>query len=217
MPFDELSGENSQSRLSVCKPICALQETARYDGVERFAKNTGGVFFQKRSPMQLASTLGFVINRRGGQFLGLRAPELAALHAHDEPGAVDDVDLLARGRTACKASGEWGVGARARSGEGEIRRDPARPHHAELDLDGGVELVAQPHHLCRHGARRAEAPMERSSADPVVEPRDWRTSPAITGGWCSSRPTMVVSRCISGPLSRRALLLLAPCVVSVTK
>ena len=48
--------------------------------MERFAQNTGGVFFQKRSPMQLASTLGFVINRCGGQFLGLKAPELAALH-----------------------------------------------------------------------------------------------------------------------------------------
>ena len=80
VPFAELKTENSQSRLSVCKPICALQETTRFDGVERFAHNTGGVFFQKRSPMQLSSTLGFVINRCDGQFLGLKEPELAALH-----------------------------------------------------------------------------------------------------------------------------------------
>ena len=64
----------------MCRPVDPVQESTRIDGVERFATNTGGVFFRKRSPMQLVSTLGFVINRRGGQFLGLRAPELAALH-----------------------------------------------------------------------------------------------------------------------------------------
>ena len=36
--------------------------------------------FQTRSPWQLASTLGFVLDRESGRFLGLRPSELSALH-----------------------------------------------------------------------------------------------------------------------------------------
>ena len=36
--------------------------------------------FQTRSPWQLASTLGFVLDRQSGQFLGLKPKELEALH-----------------------------------------------------------------------------------------------------------------------------------------
>lgn len=80
VPFDKLKSEEAQARLSVCKPISGLQETTRENGVERYAHNAGGVFFQKRSPLQLASTLGFVLDRQSGNFLGLRPEELEALH-----------------------------------------------------------------------------------------------------------------------------------------
>jgi len=79
VPFDKLVSEEAQARLSVCKPISGFQESTR-EGVERFAHNSGSVFFQKRSPLQLTSTLGFVLNKDGGQFLNLKAPELDALH-----------------------------------------------------------------------------------------------------------------------------------------
>ena len=36
--------------------------------------------FQTRSPWQLASTLGFVLDRESGRFLGLRPSELSAVH-----------------------------------------------------------------------------------------------------------------------------------------
>jgi hypothetical protein len=47
------------------------------------------VCFQTRSPWQLASTLGFVLDRESGRFLGLRPSELSALH-----------EILAWGRVA---------------------------------------------------------------------------------------------------------------------
>jgi len=80
VPFDKLVSEDSQARLSVCKPISGLQESTTVGGVERFAHNAGDVFFRTRSPMQLASTLGFVLDKQSGQFLGLRPEELDALH-----------------------------------------------------------------------------------------------------------------------------------------
>ena len=41
VPFEELRSEESQARLSVCKPISGLQETTRVGGVERYAHNSG--------------------------------------------------------------------------------------------------------------------------------------------------------------------------------
>ena len=38
------------------------------------------VNFRRRGPMQLASTLGFILNKRSGKFLGLTPEEQAALH-----------------------------------------------------------------------------------------------------------------------------------------
>ena len=38
------------------------------------------VKFRRRGPMQLASTLGFILNKRSGKFLGLTPEEQAALH-----------------------------------------------------------------------------------------------------------------------------------------
>ena len=40
----------------------------------------GDIFFQKRSPLQLASTLGFVLEKKSGKFMGLKPQELDALH-----------------------------------------------------------------------------------------------------------------------------------------
>ena len=44
MPFAELISEESQARLSVCKPISGLQETTRVGGVERYAHQAGEAF-----------------------------------------------------------------------------------------------------------------------------------------------------------------------------
>ena len=43
MPFSELKSEESQARLSVCKPYSGLQETTRVGGVERYAHQAGDV------------------------------------------------------------------------------------------------------------------------------------------------------------------------------
>ena len=45
-----------------------------------YAHQSGEVCYQTRSPWQLASTLGFVLDRQSGQFLGLKSNELSALH-----------------------------------------------------------------------------------------------------------------------------------------
>ena len=44
VPFAELINEESQARLSVCKPISGLQETTRVGGVERYAHQAGEAF-----------------------------------------------------------------------------------------------------------------------------------------------------------------------------
>ena len=80
VPFDQLKSEESQARLSVCKPISGLEEANSVGGVPRYAHNSGEVFFRRRSPLQLASTLGFVLDKQSGKFLGLRPQELDALH-----------------------------------------------------------------------------------------------------------------------------------------
>ena len=46
----------------------------------RYAHNTGEVNFRRRAPLQLASTLGFILNKRSGEFMGLTPEEKRALH-----------------------------------------------------------------------------------------------------------------------------------------
>ena len=50
------------------------------DGHVRYAHNTGEVNFRRRHPLQLASTLGFILNKRAGYFPGLAPEEKDALH-----------------------------------------------------------------------------------------------------------------------------------------
>ena len=50
------------------------------DGYIRYAHNTGEVNFWRRHPLQLASTLGFILNKRAGHFPGLNPDEKRALH-----------------------------------------------------------------------------------------------------------------------------------------
>ena len=80
VPFDALKSDDAMSRLSRCRPVSGFRPSHCEDGIIRFAHNTGEVNFRRRGPMQLASTLGFILNKRSGKFLGLTPEEQAALH-----------------------------------------------------------------------------------------------------------------------------------------
>ena len=66
MPFDELKSDDAQSRLSRCRPVSGFRPSHVEDNKIMFAHNTGEVNFRRRQPLQLASTLGFVLNQRSG-------------------------------------------------------------------------------------------------------------------------------------------------------
>ena len=78
VPFDDLKSDASQSRLSVCRPHSALEEPTPHGG--RYAHVTGETNYRRRAPMQLATTMGFVLNKRSGAFLGLTPTETNAVH-----------------------------------------------------------------------------------------------------------------------------------------
>ena len=78
--FDKLKSNDAVSRLSRCRPIHGFTPAHCADNVVRYAHNTGEVNFRKRHPLQLASTLGFILNKRKGYFPGLKEDERAALH-----------------------------------------------------------------------------------------------------------------------------------------
>ena len=80
VPFSELKSDDAMSRLSRCRPVSGFQPSHCEDGIIRFAHNTGEVNFHRRGPMQLASTLGFILNKRSGKFLKLTPREQDALH-----------------------------------------------------------------------------------------------------------------------------------------
>ena len=71
MPFDQLKTDDAMSRLSRCRPVSGFRPAQCEDGVVRFAHNVGEVNFHRRAPLQLASTLGFILNNRSGKFMGL--------------------------------------------------------------------------------------------------------------------------------------------------
>ena len=75
-----LRSDEAQARLSRCRPISGLQTARIEDGINHYAHNVGEVNFRRRAPLQLASTLGFVLNNRSGKFLGISDEERAALH-----------------------------------------------------------------------------------------------------------------------------------------
>ena len=68
------------ARLSRCRPISGIKPAHCEDGVVRYSHNTGEVNFRRRAPLQLASTLGFILNKKSGNFLRLTPEERAALH-----------------------------------------------------------------------------------------------------------------------------------------
>ena len=80
VPFDKLVSNDAVSRLSRCRPINGFTPAHVADNVVRYAHNTGEVNFRKRHPLQLASTLGFILNKRKGHFPGLKEEEKTALH-----------------------------------------------------------------------------------------------------------------------------------------
>ena len=45
-----------------------------------YAHASGEVFFQRRAAWQVASTMGFVLNKNSGSFMGLTQEEECALH-----------------------------------------------------------------------------------------------------------------------------------------
>ena len=61
--FKELKSEDAQARLSVCRPHSSLEPASCLDGVPRYAHNTGDVNFRRRAPLQVSSTMGFVLNQ----------------------------------------------------------------------------------------------------------------------------------------------------------
>ena len=80
VPFDKLVSNDAVSRLSRCRPINGFTPAHVAGNVVRYAHNTGEVNFRKRHPLQLASTLGFILNKRKGYFPGLKEEEKTALH-----------------------------------------------------------------------------------------------------------------------------------------
>ena len=50
------------------------------DGVERYAHASGEIFFCRRAAWQVASTMGFVLNKNTVSFMGLTQDEESALH-----------------------------------------------------------------------------------------------------------------------------------------
>ena len=92
VPFDKLKSQAAQGRLALCRPISGLQESAIVDGVERYAHSSGDIFFCRRAAWQVASTMGFVLNKNTGSFMGLTQEEESALHeaaclGSDKPSA----------------------------------------------------------------------------------------------------------------------------------
>ena len=80
MPFDQLKTDDAISRLSRCRPVSGFRPAQCEDGVVRFAHNVGEVNFHRWAPLQLASTLGFILNNRSGKFMGLTKDEKKAVH-----------------------------------------------------------------------------------------------------------------------------------------
>ena len=78
--FDKLRSNDAVSRLSRCRPMHGFTPAHCADNRVTYAHNTGEVNFRKRHPLQLASTMGFILNKRKGHFPGLKEDEKIALH-----------------------------------------------------------------------------------------------------------------------------------------
>ena len=76
VPFDKLKSPAAQQRLALCRPISGIEESTIVGGLEKYAHSSGDVSFCKRAPWQIASTMGFVLNKNTGSFMGLTEEEL---------------------------------------------------------------------------------------------------------------------------------------------
>ena len=61
---------------SLALVICTRLYVLSFAG---YAHSTGSAHFRTRAPMQLAGTLGFVLGKKNGKFLGLSEAEMRAL------------------------------------------------------------------------------------------------------------------------------------------
>ena len=75
VPFDKLKSPAAQQRLALCRPISGIEESTIVGGLEKYAHSSGDVSFCKRAPWQIASTMGFVLNKSTGSFMGLTEEE----------------------------------------------------------------------------------------------------------------------------------------------
>ena len=80
VPFDDLKSTEAQSRLSVCRPHSSLEPANCADGVPRYAHIQGDVCYRRRAMLQLASTMGFLLNKQSGHFMRLTPSETDAVH-----------------------------------------------------------------------------------------------------------------------------------------
>jgi len=80
VPFDELKSVASQSQLSVCRPYCSFEPANCDDGVPRYAHVTGDVNYRRRAMLQLAGTMGFILNKTSGKSMGLTPHETDCVH-----------------------------------------------------------------------------------------------------------------------------------------
>jgi len=80
VPFDELKSVASQSQLSVCRPYCSFEPANCDDGVPRYAHVTGDVNYRRRAMLQLAGTMGFLLNKSSGKSMGLTPHETDCVH-----------------------------------------------------------------------------------------------------------------------------------------
>ncbi len=77
VPFDRLKTEDAVARLSRCRPISGFRESHCDATGTHYAHCYGEVNFRRRQPLQLASTLGFILSKRSGKFMRLKPDELA--------------------------------------------------------------------------------------------------------------------------------------------
>lgn len=80
VPFQKLTSEDAQARLSVTRPLGQIEEAQVIDGVSKYAHITGDVQCCRRNPLQLAATFACILNQRDGAFTGLSRSELEAWH-----------------------------------------------------------------------------------------------------------------------------------------
>jgi hypothetical protein len=70
--FDKLTTDDGIARLSRCRPIAGFRESHCDTAGIHYAHCSGEVNFRRRAPLQLASTLGFILSKRSGKFMRLK-------------------------------------------------------------------------------------------------------------------------------------------------